>query len=82
MASTSLTPCRNVSLKNGADDLLRRVRDALALRVGSASYSTALVYGLTLAAAHLGIDGPEPVPLPPDPRKPELAIPPPAPAKR
>jgi hypothetical protein len=62
--------------------LLLAVQDALRPTFGDLSYAAVIRYGLRLAAAHLGIDGPEPIPLPPDPRKPELANPPPAPAKR
>jgi hypothetical protein len=57
--------CRNISFAQGHDDLLRRVRDALRARIGNAGYAAAVVYGLTLAAAHLGIDAPDPLPLPP-----------------
>ena len=45
--------------------LLRRVRARLAAQVGRASYVAAVLYGLRLAAAHLGIDAEEPVALSP-----------------
>ena len=58
---------RGIYLLKEHDELLRRVRDELSARIGRAGYASAVVYGLTLAAAHLGIDAPPPIPLPPAP---------------
>ena len=41
------------------------MRARLAAQVGRASYVAAVLYGLRLAAAHLGIDAEEPVALSP-----------------
>ena len=45
-----------LALNAGEVELLRRVRDALAMHIGRTSYVTAILYGLRLAAMHLGID--------------------------
>ena len=47
---------RGLALNAGEVELLRRVRDTLAVHIGRASYVTAILYGLRLAAMHLGID--------------------------
>ena len=66
MASPSVTLVRRgLAFNVDQDSLLRAVRDALSARIGVASYSAAVMYGLTLAAAHLGIEAPPPVPLAP-----------------
>ena len=49
------------------DTMLRAVRAELERRTGRSTYVGAVVYGLTLAAAHLGIPAPDPLPLPPRP---------------
>jgi hypothetical protein len=66
MAYPSVTLVRRGLAFNADDDaLLRRVRDQLAAQVGRASYVAAVLYGLRLAAAHLGIDAEEPAALSP-----------------
>lgn len=63
MACTVINRC--LPLTAECDAQLRAVRDALTQRTGRATYVSALLYGLQLAAAHLGIDAPDPLPLPP-----------------
>jgi hypothetical protein len=75
MAYPSVTLIRRGLAFNPNDDaLLRRVRDQLASQVGRASYVAAVLYGLRLAAAHLGIDAQEPVALPPVEPTPGLVV--------
>lgn len=59
----------NLALPIRPDELalLRYVRDQLAQQVGRCSYVAAVLYGLRLAAAHLGADSAVPVPLTPVP---------------
>lgn len=74
MASASQSTYPRLSLTFQASDIakLRAVRDALAEIMGRASYVTAIAYGLTLAAAHLGIDAPDPLPPLPSVEPPKL----------
>jgi hypothetical protein len=58
---------RNVSLGISDDLLWQRVRDELEQQMGRATYVAAMLYGLRLAAAHLGIKD-LPSSLPDEPR--------------
>lgn len=69
-AYSTIVVNRCLSLTAENDALMRAIRDDLSRRTGRATYVSAVVYGLTLAAAHLGIEAPDPLPLPPvEPRR-------------
>jgi hypothetical protein len=74
--STRKPKKRQLALLLSQDEmaLLLAVQDALRPTFGDLSYAAVIRYGLRLAAAHLGIEVPSPVPLP--------TIPPPVPPKR
>lgn len=66
---------RQLTVLFSEDDmaLLRAVQDALRPTMGDLSYAAVIRYGLRLAAAHLGIEVPSPLP---------PTVPPPPPLKR
>jgi hypothetical protein len=70
--STRKPKKRQLALLLSQDEmaLLLAVQDALRPTFGDLSYAAVIRYGLRLAAAHLGIEAPDPLPLPPvDPPK-------------